>query len=281
MRVLKAFMARRGGTVLVGNLPDEFRIDGKADFDGILAKQVAEHGLNQGTKEARKIFRRAIREASDTPAADLFAAEGRLIIEWKVEQFFHVPSLPIGDKREMKLAQRFGEYDAAPMSLSEEEAKEDDEDTPKPGAVDRELADAFEAVIGCYYLRKAPDKDRKAELLKTTRSLKKLIDTLKERLKENRPEDGGTAELRGQLKILYARQAAAWERIRGNPLPISTYTLRAKYNLHTLDGNRPAGADSTPATGPDAYCRRPGTTYRHRHPKLPALPGMGQSHRRL
>lgn len=249
MRSLKSFMGRRGGTVLVGNLPDEQRIDGKADFDGILAKCVAEHGLDKGTKEARKIFRKAVREASETPAADLFATEGRRIIEWKVEQFVYVPSIPIGGKRELKLSQRFGEYDANPWQANvDDENAQDEEAKLKPGVVDRELADAFESVLGCYYLRKAPDKDERKELRSLANHFSGAIATLKERLKEQRPADTSgkvihtqhgswDAELRGKLKILYSRQAAAWERIKGIPRPISTYTVKCEYNLRTPDGN--------------------------------------------
>ncbi|HEX8312322.1 MAG TPA: hypothetical protein VF614_13460 [Chthoniobacteraceae bacterium] len=235
MRELRGYFGRVNGIVRVGSLPDELRIEGKADFDGILAKCVADSGLVAGTKAARKIFRRAMDAASNAPANELWPSEARRIIECKVERMFHRPRVPIGGKRELQMARRFGAYD------------------PETGdVVDKKLAEAMEEVIGCYSLRKKPDKDeRKAlNLLKDSlagriRELEELLKTARE---PNRPHakivsiNGGNessetpSELRSKLKLLYGRVEATWERIKGVPERISTFTLSCEYKLHTADG---------------------------------------------
>ena len=233
LRLLRPELAAVGGTVRVGQLPDELRVDGKADFDGILAACVAKHGMERGTKEARAIFRKAIAEASGTPARDLFPSRAQRIIESKVEAMFRVPHVLSGGKREMKLMRRFRMLDTAPMSLVEDEDDEvegTEKKKPAPTIVDKALADAFSSVIGCYYVRKLPDKDRRAVLIKDVAGLNRLISSVAEKLK-TKPPEAEAAPLRQRLTILYSRLAATWERIHGMPVPISTFTLKCEYML--------------------------------------------------
>ena len=234
LRELRPWAARNRGTVRVGALPDALRIEGKADFDGILAACVEKDGLEAGTKAARKIFRRALEEATGAPTADLFPSESRRIIECKVERMFHRPRVAVGGKREAELARRFAAYDPETAS-----------------AIDKELAAALEECLGCYYLRKSPEKDARAALGKLKDDLKKRIEELETQLKNAEAQrladpklkvtftDGQTAAaLRAQLRLLYGRLAATWERLKGVPAAISTFTLSCEHKLHTPGGTQ-------------------------------------------
>ena len=236
MRELRGFFSRVNGSVRVGSLPDALRVDGKADFDGILAQCVARDGLAAGTKAARKIFRRAMEDSTGAPTSELFPSESRRIIECKVERMFHRPRVPSGDKREMELARRFAAFDPETSSV-----------------IDKDLATAFEETLGCYYLRKSPDKDARIALGKLKDDLKKRIEELEGELKsaeeaasklraDKAPDhrstvilpDGRTAAaVRSTLRILYGRMAATWERLKGVPVAISTFTMSCEYKLHT------------------------------------------------
>ena len=229
LRELRPWAARNGGTIRVGALPDALRTEGKADFDGILAACVEKDGLEAGTKAARRIFRKALEEATSAPTAGLFPSESRRIIECKVERMFHRPRVSIGGRREQELVRRFAAYDPETAS-----------------AVDRDLAAAFEECLGCYYLRKSPEKDARVALGKLKDDLRKRIGELETQLKNAEAQrladpkltvtatDGQTASaIRAQLKLLYGRLAATWERLKGVPAAISTFTLSCEYKLHT------------------------------------------------
>ncbi len=243
MRVLRPWISQRHGSSRVGQLPVEHMVDGKADFDGILALCVSRSGLEAGTREARRIFKATIDNASAAPSADLFPSKKRRIIECKLERRFHTPCLSVGGKRELALAKRFRLFDPA---------------TGRP--VDQELADAMESVIGCYYLRKKPEKDERSVRSKAIGSegrdedgktvdrsgLKGRIADLEEQLRTiDGPRNGKVVEMaegqtgvqiRAKLKILYSQLAAQWERIKGVPASISTFTLVCEYKLHNADG---------------------------------------------
>ena len=258
MRVLKPWIAQRNGTCRVGQLPVEHMVDGKADFDGILALCVGRGGLEAGTREARRIFKDTIDNASAAPSADLFPSKKRRIIECKLERRFHTPRLPVGDKRELALAKRFRLFDPA---LGQ--------------SVDQQLAEAMQSVIGCYYLRKIPEKDERKAILTTIgdsikgSGIKGQIAELEEKLKaidapqrhaksdapnvvafkqtwgepdpdqssDKKPDPPQTAaQIRAHIKVLYSRLAAQWERLKGIPEAISTFTFTCEYKLHNADG---------------------------------------------
>ena len=247
MRELRGHFARNGGSIRVGLLPEALRIEGKADFDGILARCVADEGLEKGTKAARKIFRQAMDDASHAPGADLFPSAKRRIIECKVERLFHVPRMPIGGNREMALARRFTQYDP---------------ETNRP--IDKELADAMESSIGCYYLRKKPERDDRhflskqigsdeitnaeGEIITAKSGLKGRIADLEKQLADAErakladpnliafPAGVSGPQIRTKLKLLYGQLAAKWERLKGVPTPISTFTMSCEYKLHTPAG---------------------------------------------
>ena len=219
-RTLRDALFRVDGACLVGNLPDELRIDGKADFDGILAgfvHGVPNHpafpseglGLEQGTAAARDVFIKAIKAASDRPAVELWPSQARRTIECKVERMYYVPLVASGGDREMHLANRFAEYD------------------PETGKrIDEELAEVFRAVRGCYYVRKTPRKEDATELFSQRATISREIDNLK----------GETTPPWKRLRVLYIQLQAVWERIKGLPEPISNFTLVCEYKVHTNSG---------------------------------------------
>lgn len=239
MRELRGHFSQFGGSVKVGQLPDELRIDGKTDFDGILATCVLAGGYEKGSKDARRIFKKAVAEASGMPTRDLFPSRAERIITAGVEAFFYQPEIASGGKKELELAKRFRMFDPAPMRLVNEDEKEeeDEEETkaPLPGVVDKKLAEAFSKVIGCYYLRKPPEKEMQTVLSRDITNLERVIKGLTKQLKDKLDEKT-SAELRAKLTILYSRLSAAWERKKGLPIPISTFTLKCEYLMHGSNG---------------------------------------------
>lgn len=222
---LFGFMRSRGGSIKVGRLPDALRdANGKADFDGILGKLVAEKGVADGTKAARKIFRKAMSEATENPGAgSLFPGDVRRIIERKLHLLRSTKvRLPFGGYPEAELAKRLGEWDAV-SGFSMEAVTEDE---VKPHHVDKMMADCFASVDGCYYERKQfLDKDARKETLL-------LLASVEGKIKAAR---GGKAY--AKLKFLYSYQRALRERLKGKPVQISTATLKGEFKLRTPGGD--------------------------------------------
>lgn len=143
----KGFVAR------IGKLPDSWRENGKADWDGALASYVrqANGDIKEGTAKARKEFLKVIQEASERwKVADLFPSQAETIIEAKVSRHFHVPRCLRGDDKFARIAQRIRHENPA-------------------------LASAMLDCVGKYYKRKPAqrsDEDLKA--------LRKEISTAKQ-----------------------------------------------------------------------------------------------------
>jgi len=219
-RTLRETLFQVEGACRVGNLPDELRIDGKADFDGVLAgfvRGTPNHpvfpaeglGETEGTAAARSVFLKAITTASKEPTVDLWPPHAQRIIKCKVGRMYHKPLVASGGNYEMRLANRFAEYDA---------------DTGE--RIDDQLAEHFRAVRGCYYVRKAPRKEDLADLHAEKDRLSRRITQLKAEAEPPYKE----------LRALYARRQAAWERIKGIPEAISSFTLVCELKVHTNTG---------------------------------------------
>jgi len=118
-RVLK----REGFSARIGKLPDEWKENGKADWDGALARFVREAGGNveRGTVKARKEFLKVISAASERwKNSDLFPTQAEIYIEAKVDRHFHVYKCLRGDDRLQKLAARIrGENPALSAAMWE------------------------------------------------------------------------------------------------------------------------------------------------------------------
>ena len=208
-----------GGTVLVGQLGDEWRVEGKADFDGILAKCVAELGLGDGTKKARKAFREAMQGASGQPNRDLFHTQKRKIIERRLHMKFVERRVPFGGAKERALAERLSEWDDEGGRMIEGKM------TGEP--VDKELSDAFRKVRGCYYEYKGAAKDAVRKSL-----LEVEIPEVQGHIKAARE-----SKQYDRLRVLRAKESALWVRVKhGLPEPISTCIIRGEFKLHTPGG---------------------------------------------
>jgi hypothetical protein len=211
--VLREYFKAIGGSVKIGWLPNECRIEGKADFDGVLAKEVAEHGLKEGTTRARAIFRKAIADASERgDVLELFPSESRRIIEYGLTQLFTKPKLPIGGDHEEALARKYSALDPA---------------SAKRDRIDPELAERFRAVKGCYYERETVNKETRETLLAVRGEIQARL------AKHN----SGEAKLSQEMAVAERnRLSAVFERLKGLPNPISNFQLRCEFKRFTADG---------------------------------------------
>ena len=58
---MREILRRSVSRVEVGKIPDEYMVDGKVDFDGVLSQLVVAHGLDVGTDKANDVFRASMR----------------------------------------------------------------------------------------------------------------------------------------------------------------------------------------------------------------------------
>jgi hypothetical protein len=215
-RELRDFFIRQHGSIKVGSLPDQYRENGKADFDGILARMVREKGnIAAGTRAARKIFFETIRKAQeDNESLDLFPTTAQRIIASKLARLRYKPLVPFGSEKERALAATFFQSD----------------DKGKP--IDADLASLFKGVVGCYYKRNKVDKSSREDLLETKQGIEEALETCNDTLRHS-PD---SQEHQALKRALLARRKAVWERLRGLPEPISNFVLTCEYKLHTADG---------------------------------------------
>lgn len=224
-RVLKKeHFWRNDGSCLIGKLPDDLQIDGKADCDGILAQMVAQHGLKDGTTKARAIFRKCIQQAQDEPGLDLFPSEARRIVESQLSMALTPPWLLSGGYKEEQLARRFEQWDEE-MGMQ----------------VNANLARKYHALKGCYFVRKTTPKDRRAPLAKEIAEVDKRIEEGKAKLKDTGSDLSEThspeaEKVMKHLRLDYAYRAALWEERKGLPEPVSNFTARCEYKIHRPDG---------------------------------------------
>lgn len=208
-------MLGRSGSCRIGWLGSEWREAGKADFDSILAKCVRADGPLAGTNRARRCFLQAVAESrAPSDFLDLFADSAQRIIQWKVKQKRHRWRLATGGSKEMELALRFGQHDGDRI-------------------IDYELSSAYRDVIGCYYTRESCTKEERVRLLKALNGSKDspgLIERI-DALKGSVTDPGEP-----RMRILLTKRDAIYERLRGIPKKLSTFTLRCDYRLHGHDG---------------------------------------------
>lgn len=232
-----------GGTVRVGRLPDGERdAKGKADFDGILARLVAQHGATKGTEAARRLFLKCIGRATENPAGDreLFPFPGsvRVILDRRLYLMRQRrEKLGSGGWRERELAKLFRQWDTQ-GAFSPDGTPTTEEGKPKARMVDRQLADAFAEVDGCYYVRKdCFGKDREAR--KNVREV--LLPDLQGKINGIRAGLRGASEKEkeqkyAELRLLKAYERALRERLKGIPVGISSCTISGQFRLRKADG---------------------------------------------
>ena len=211
-------------SVRIGKIPDAWRIEGKADFDSALAGFVhgamtgkerhsafeMAHGEKEGTRKARKGFLAIIEDAMERrDFHGLFAADEQRIIDCKLERLFYKQLVQRGRDPEEKMARRFAESNIL--------------NSDKP--FDKELADAFKSVKGCYYKRGSLSDSK-------SNALRKLIEVTDAKIEA---EELRSEKNIAHLKALRTEKAAYWERIKGMPVPLSDFTISCEYKLHTSD----------------------------------------------
>ena len=210
--------------VRIGQIPDAWRIEGKADFDSALAGFVngamdreekhltftVAHGEKEGTRKARKGFLTIIEDALEkSKFHDLLDSEKRRIVGRKLDRLFHTPRIHSGGDSEEKMGRRFAEANIL------------NSDRP----FDSELAKAFKDVHGCYFKRESVSDSK-------LRSLRKLMDVTDAKIEAEEHSSQKNIE---HLKALRTEKAACWERIKGIPKSLSDFTIVCEYNLHTSD----------------------------------------------
>ena len=228
-------------SVMVGLLPNEWRIDGKADIDGALAgfvhgvKGHAAFGTGMGMEEGTRLLRRGLRRAiEEAEKPDAFLKKlppaARNIVKNKLERRWNPPKLKSGGDHEEKLARRFSQ----PGHTGE--------------PIDAELASAFRQVRGGYYIRKAATKEQVKQLETDRQVLERAIAKYGEMPEAEKTAEGEDDEIPGltpeerrafggSLSELKASLAAVWERLHGLPSPLSDFVLRCEYKKHGADGN--------------------------------------------
>jgi hypothetical protein len=236
MHELRPYFRNIGGSVLVGQLPHEWeiragikeslRVDGKADFDGILAKCVGELGLKDGTKKARAVFRSTMEKASGQPNRDLFESRKRKIIERRIHMKYVKRRVLFGrwgkkDGKERKLCEAFSEWD--------EEAGE---------PVDQPMANKLRAVRGCYYVWKnTPPHSTKDEPPPGTQEFIRNVEipAIQGKIEAAKSLPNNDAKQQ-RIRILKSRLSSLFYRLKGFPEPISTCVIRGEFKLHTPGG---------------------------------------------
>jgi hypothetical protein len=190
------------GRVRVGILPDNLRENGKADFDSALSYFVKQtRDVARGTEKARKIFQKLIDDARPhRQSRDLFPSESRRIIECKLQRLFYKALVPAGGETELRLADRY-------RAIGE-----------------IALAKAFRSIVGCYYQREKPERDQRKVLIETATIAHRQV------------EQARAAGVNGsEIRQLRLKEKAAWEHVRGLPVPVSDFTLTCEFKLHTHD----------------------------------------------
>jgi hypothetical protein len=182
----------------IAYLPDDWRVEGKADWDGALSTFVKEAGgIAKGAEKARRDFLRVLKTARyDKDCRDLFAGNFQRLVEAKLVKLNHVRQCPIGGDEEMSLGRRIRKLQSQSVGADEAYA----------------LGHAFINVVGKHYERKPRRwKDEELAAVKKSRDIAK-------------------AEKNWLLHRYYE------ELLAGYPDPISNCAIRCQYRLITVDG---------------------------------------------
>lgn len=186
----------------IANLPDDWRIEGKADWDSSLARFVHEaRDTGRGTTTARKEFLKVLRGARiEQDCRDLFASTLHRIIEAKLSRLYHVPMSPIGGDDEHRLGWKI-------KRLSDDEV----------GQIDYRylLGQALMDINGVHYGRKPIMKKGWSEAqLAVLRAGQE------------------TARVAGNWTLKKYYDNLLW----GLPVALSNFALRCKFRLISADG---------------------------------------------
>lgn len=192
-----------------GNLPTDWRINGKADWDGRLAKLVATHGQKEGTKLARKEFSGAYFDARkyDPQMVHYFSKhEKERIISCKLTKLTYQPHIPVGGKEEERQADIL--VNCHPAYREELNVSN--------------LIKSLRDTIGVYYQHTPVRQEAAARLRK-----------LKAKIAREKDEEPDIAT-RAQLEAAHLAASIA---LKGRPEAISNFTIECEYTIRTRENN--------------------------------------------
>lgn len=198
-----ASLRKDGFKARIGNLPNDWRVNGKADWDGALAQFVAESNnhIEKGTAKARKEFLKVITQPETDAAGTLylFPTEAERIIEAKLARLYHHPKCEIGDEKTRKLALKIQSVEKNHETLAG-------------------LSRALLACSGGYFVRRAPNPNTKAgeELINVINAAINLANEREE----------------------WSLKRALQERLKGTPIAISNFIMTADFTLINCAGKR-------------------------------------------
>jgi hypothetical protein len=215
--------------VLIGQLPDEWRLDeqgndtGKIDWDTALANFVKREGPIHGTARATREFERVLLGAH--PPADfvnLFPKEAQVIITTRLNHLFHQPLLKSGGSKEEKLARRLDKIG----SRSTVQIQQWAEETIK----------ALRSVKGCYYVLKPPTDKERVLFLRLKDDINDKLTELQKHREDKTPP--GTESVEEKIERLILERRLLTERLEnGIPDRKGNFVLECRYCLHTASGD--------------------------------------------
>lgn len=198
--VLARHLERAGlRSVKIGQLPDEYRVKGKTDFDGILKTEVdrADGKIEAGTKTAAKVFDAVVQSAAKPVAFlnELFPTRAQQIIHSKVIRYTRERMIAIGGDDERTKAWLFRYSHPA-------------------------LGQALRETDGAYYVRKNPPNEKVKEW-RDERS--QFIEKIKQM------EGNGTSPR--DIRMARIEVAIRDELLLGWPERISNFSLECLYKV--------------------------------------------------
>lgn len=182
------------------NLPDEWRIDGKADWDGALAKfgSGAKSKFHAVLKTAKKYYGQG----------ELFSTHEReRVIHCKLNRLTHVPTILTGGDEEEELAHLILKTPREWRALFQV----------------KQMAAELRETRGCYYVRKGLDQKAAKFFIDRRKEIKQQL--------ESSPQS--------DLKLiagLEAALAAVNHILQGRPEILSDFTISCDYQLKTTSG---------------------------------------------
>ncbi len=185
-------------------LPEEWKVNGKADWDGALADLVRNsRSIESGTKKAASEFRSVIAGASPIAELDLFATEAERIVQAKLSRLFHAPLCPHGDKEMLSVARQIMKAKAVKVTIGKDAEIE---------ITGEEMAAKLRTCVGRYYARK-----------QITKCPQGRADIITARVIAKDSQDWATVKFCDQLLL-------------GFPEAISNFTLRCDFSLRSQEG---------------------------------------------
>jgi len=217
--------------VLIGKLPDEWRLDdegrdtGKIDWDTALANFVKREGPIHGTARATREFERVLLDAQ-TPKdfISLLPDEEKTIVEKQLQNLFHKPALASGGSREEKLARRLDKIGKrSPVSFQGWAQK---------------MINLLRSIKGCYFIYH-PISDKQRFVVTHLRDdlSREIGDLQMYRGEKPKPGEESVEEAIARKKVERRLLNEMLDPDRGWPEAVSNFTLDCRHCLHKVTGD--------------------------------------------